>query len=441
MLKEHRAIFEKLPIIGKISYTIYGSYPLTLQGTIVLLISTTSLKFFGYDSMDLVIFALAICAIVILIFCLFCVMIGGLIIQKKIRGKIYQENNGDPVSVEVGFPNETGFRVAPIRILPLVKLKWKFIYPDQIETRIRAKKGAALSEEIVPNKRCKINHVIRKFSLSDVLGFCRYSWIQKQTLNFTALPQTSTLSAIPQLRSLNAEDGLSNPSGKPEGDRMEIRRYVPGDSIRDVMWKVYAKTRQLNVRLAEKSVLQDTQTLAYLLSSDQDEAAAAIARMSLETGALGEDWTFGADGCDHPCKDLESALDAVAKSRAIEVPHEYGLDKFLRFATGKSSTYCIIFAAAEIAPWLPKVLDTVSSVSNGFSIVLATDGFTGVKERKIWEDLLFKQDKYSKNRSKSSSPKSDILRLLTELKQRVESVIVIDRQSGQGFDHLLRRIG
>ena len=63
--------------------------------------------------MDLVIFALAICAIVILIFCLFCVMIGGLIIQKKIRGKIDQEWR--PVSVEVGFPNETGFRVAPIR--------------------------------------------------------------------------------------------------------------------------------------------------------------------------------------------------------------------------------------------------------------------------------------------------------------------------------------
>ena len=73
--------------------------------------------------------------------------------------------------------------------------------------------------------------------------------------------------------------------------------------------------------------------------------------------------------------------------------------------------------------------------------MLATDGFTGVKERKIWEDLLFKQDKSSKNRGNSSSPKSDILRLLTELKQRVESVIVIDRQSGQGFDHLLRKIG
>ena len=129
MLKEHRAIFEKLPIIGKISYTIYGSYPLTLQGTIVLLISTTSLKIFGYDSMDLVIFALAICAIVILIFCLFCVMIGGLIIQKKIRSKIDQDNNGDPVSVEVGFPNETGFRVAPISNSPSSKTKMEIHIP------------------------------------------------------------------------------------------------------------------------------------------------------------------------------------------------------------------------------------------------------------------------------------------------------------------------
>ena len=42
----------------------------------------------------------------------------------------------------------------------------------------------------------------------------------------------------------------------------------------------------------QRKALQDTQTLAYLLSSDQDEAAAAIARMSLETGALGEDWTL-----------------------------------------------------------------------------------------------------------------------------------------------------
>ena len=441
MLRKRLNLFKKLPIIGKITYTIYGSFPLTLQGTIVLLISATCLKFFGYASMDLVIFSIAICAIVILIFCLFCVMIGGLIIQKRIGSKIntaayYQ----DPVSVETGFPNETGFIVAPLKLLPLVKLNWKIVYPDKVESRIRTLKGIVLSEEIVPSQRCKVKHVTREFMLFDVLGFCRYSWIQNQPLNFTAHPQVNTLRTIPQLRSLNSEDGLSNPSGKPEGDRMEIRRYAPGDSIRDVMWKVYAKTRQLNVRLAEKSVSQDTQTIAYLLSSKQDEAAAATARMALETGALGEEWTFGADGSDHPCKDLNSALDAVAKSRAIEAEYEYGLDRFLQFAIGKSSAYCIIFAAAEIAPWLPKLLNTVYSSSSNFSIVLATDGFEEQKKTQIWKNLMFNQNAYSKTKVNEGSPKSDIFRLLTELKQRVESVIVIDRKSGQGFDHLLRRI-
>ena len=65
------------------------------------------------------------------------------------------------------------------------------------------------------------------------------------------------------------------------------------------MRKVYAKTRQLNATI--EKALQDTQTLAYLLSSDQDEAAAAIARTVLETGALGE-IDLGADDVIIPAK-------------------------------------------------------------------------------------------------------------------------------------------
>jgi len=102
--------------------------------------------------------------------------------------------------------------------------------------------------------------------------------------------------------------------------------------------------------------------------------------------------------------------------------------------------YAIIFAAAEVAPWLPKILETVHRLSSGFSIVLATDGFTEQNERKIWENFLFKHDTLSKIKYSRGSPKSDILQLLTQLKQRVESIVVIDRQSGQGFDHLLRKI-
>ena len=77
-----------------------------------------------------------------------------------------------------------------------------------------------------------------------------------------------------------------HPSGQPEGDRMEIRPYAPGDSVKNIIWKVYARSRQLNVRLPEHSVFQSKKTLAFLLTSENDEAAAAVARVALQSGAL-----------------------------------------------------------------------------------------------------------------------------------------------------------
>ena len=56
-----------------------GLFPLTLQGTITLVVAASALNFFGYGSMDLVVFALAICGLAILIFCLFNTVIVGLL--------------------------------------------------------------------------------------------------------------------------------------------------------------------------------------------------------------------------------------------------------------------------------------------------------------------------------------------------------------------------
>ena len=418
-----------------------GLFPLTIQGTITLLVTAVFLRMFGYGSMDLVVFALAICALAILIFCLFCVVISGFIVQRKIQKELDEKKiKYEKISVEAEYPNETGLKLPSLSLLPLVQLSWKIAYPDHIQTRLKIAADNMLSEEIIPLKRCKTEYVTREFTVSDVLGFCRYSWAQKQTISCMALPKTNTLKTIPLLRSLNAEDGIPNPSGEPEGDRMEIRPYAPGDSIRNVMWKVYARTRQLNVRLSEKSVFHDTKTMAYLLSSQNDEAAAAIARMALEHGALGEDWTFGADGSERCCNNLTVALEAVAKSRPIEYEYEYGFNNFLKLSTGGSSAHCIVFAAAEFAPWLPHLRKTIRSFSNRFSLVLGTDGFDEPINRNLWQNILLRTPTGSRRDGKESNSRTEMLKLLTELGQLVESTIVIDRKSGLSFDKQLRKI-
>lgn len=416
-------------------------FPLTLRGTAALVIAAGALSVYGYGSLDLVVFSLAICALAIVVFCLFCSVGSGLFIVRRIHQELRSaEAKVVPINAEAGFPNETGFVLPTINFFPLVRLSWSIVSPDYIKTRVRISSRNELVEEIIPQKRCFTDTIVREFGVSDVLGFCNYSWRLNQYVSCRVLPRTNTVKPLPLLRSLTAEDGIPSPAGEPEGDRMEIRPYTPGDSVRNIMWKVYARNRQLNVRLAEKSVFQSKRTIAYLLSSEHDEAAAAAARVALEAGAMGEDWAFGADGSKQLCETLESALDAIAKSRAIGLPHSYGLDNFLAAAADKSTSHCIIFAAADTAPWLPQLKKTIGQFSNQFSLVLATDGFQDRQESNLWRNLFYFEAENTYGSFDVASSKQDLLNLLTELGQLVESTLVVDRKTGYSFDHDLRKV-
>ena len=218
---------------------------------------------------------------------------------------------------------------------------------------------------------------------------------------------------------------------------MEIRPYAPGDSVRHIMWKVYARNRQLNVRLAEKSVFHSKRTIAYLLSSNNDEAAAAIARVAIESKALGEDWAFAADGSESPCSTVTDALDAIAKSRSLGKPYSYGLDNFLQQAAGRTGTHCILFAAAEQAPWIDQLTKTMSRFPGQFSLIMATDGIKSDTRTTIWQKVLIRSNLPSQQNTTSML---DLRHLLTKIGQLVESTIVIDRTSGQSYDKSLRRV-
>lgn len=417
-------------------YFISGLFPLTLQGCITLLVTTSALSIYGYGAMDLIVFSLAICGLAILLFCLFCSIISGIIIQRHVHRNLANRAS-KAILVEAGYPNETGFSLPTFNYFPLVRLSWKVIHPTSVVTRVRPDTDNHLTEEIIPSRRFYTEKLIREFEVADVLGFSRYSWRQEQAIKARALPKTEAVRSLPLLPSMTAEDGIPNPSGDPEGDRMEIRPYAPGDSIRHIMWKVYARNRQLNVRLAEKSVFHSKRTVAYLLSSPNDEAAAAIARVAIESNALGEDWAFAADGSESPCSTIADALNAIAKSRSLGKPYSYGLDNFLQLAVGRTGAHCILFAAAEQAPWMDHLTKTISRFPGQFSLVMATDGFKTDTQASLLQKVLMKNNTASQQNAPSML---DLRHLLTKIGQLVESTIVIDRKSGQSFDKSLRRV-
>ena len=442
-------------------------FPLTARGVVALLCVAFALRFFGYGAMDLMVFALGICALAILLSCLFSVVICGLILQRRIQREAGNESGrraGNGKAFEAEFPNQTGFSLPPVGLLPLVRLQWSWQYPDGIDSRIRIAPDEFLEEEITPRLRCLSGHVTRRFEVSDVLGLCRYSWRARRERECYVLPRVNTLKNLPLLHSLTAEDGMPRQSGEPVGDRMEIRPYVAGDSVRDILWKNYARTRQLNVRQRERSVAHGKRILAYLLSGPGDEAAAAVARAALESGAFGDDWQFSADGTETPCDDLESSLRAVARSRGLTAPHAPGLERFLAAADQRGATHCIVFAAAGTISGLagPKGLRS-GAFQGRFSLVLATDGMEETRRLPTWRSLLLRPAESGgrgspergrgmprpyksrgpsgvgyENRSGGSS--EELLLLCRQLGPTVESIVLVDRATGTCYDDKLRKI-
>ena len=74
-------------LLISLSRRLIALFPLTLQGLITLLLAAYALRVYGYGAMDLVVFSLAICALSILIFSLFCSVISGIFIQRRVRAQ------------------------------------------------------------------------------------------------------------------------------------------------------------------------------------------------------------------------------------------------------------------------------------------------------------------------------------------------------------------
>lgn len=418
--------------------TLRERFPLTLQGFAVLAIALAALQLFAFEQMDLVVFALAVCAIVIVCAALLLVLVAGLVLRQRERRPTTSAQGGNTgFKAEAGYVNETGFSRPTLSWIPLVSLSWDIIYPDAIETRNRLNPHSNRWEEhILAHRRCYSPVIVRRYSLTDVLGFCRFSWRTSSQQTLMVLPQKAQLQKLPFLRSLTAEDGLPSPSGNPEGDRMEIRPYAPGDSVRNIMWKVYARNRHLNVRLAERSVHHSNRTLAYQLSGPDDEAAAAVARVAIETGALGEEWVFGADSCAEPTSNPVTAVSMTARSRILDGSQAYGLDRFLQQQQQQAGLNCIIFAGTNATAWLTALQQTLARYPGRYTVVLATDGLVDEIRPPLWQRLLYT----AQAERRQCQGVTAVAGLLTQLGQFVESTVLVDRQSGQTYDHRLKKI-
>lgn len=415
--------------------------PLTWRGVFVTLFSLLALWRFGYGSLDLLLFVIGVSGVVLVVASAITVTASTVYLRRRI----------DPAPLatrrlEAGSPIRTGFRMPALRRVPLVRVAWQWLEPGGVECR-QVPKDRWLLEEVVATHRGQAKGIKRRFTVGDAFGLTGIVWQRDDPGSLAILPHVGRLKNMPVLQPMASAEGMPHPMGAPEGDRMEIRRYVPGDSVRNILWKTFARTRELNVRTPEKSIDHARKTVAYLLTGEDDEAASAAARVALQNKSLGNGWLFGADGTTEPAESLDAALEAIARSGSFRRRSNAsavagngsaasgngslttGLASFLERQGNQGDMHCIIFAPASAGPWTAEALALTRNFSGAVSFVLGTDGVSQQIASPLWRRVLFVD---TKEPGINTDELSEIMRHFASAGCPAQ---VVDRASGRSFNH------
>ncbi|MEO7327780.1 MAG: DUF58 domain-containing protein, partial [Minicystis sp.] len=268
-------------------------FPLTPLGLLTLAGAALALAYYGLRRIDLLLLVVGVVGLALGALALIGVVLATVLLRLRLRAPA----PAPALRLEGGLPARTGFSLPRLWWVPLVKIDWSWITP---EARVRAvPEGLRLHEEITPRRRALLEHLVRRVEVGDVFGLCRLAFRLGEARTLRFLPSKGALEQVRVIRSIAGGDDVYDPMGQADGERVDTRGYAQGDPIRLVLWKVFARSRQLVVRTPERAFSVSRKTIAYLVAGEGDEPAAGAARVAVESGALGATWVLGADGNDH----------------------------------------------------------------------------------------------------------------------------------------------
>ncbi len=357
-----------------------GAFPLTATGVLIACAAGVGVLHYGLGKLDLVLLALGSVALLAVAACTVLVALGALLLWLRAR----KVAPAEPLRLECGYSSPTGFELPSLRFLPLVEVSWTWSAPGP-EVSLTRSRGA-LAESVRPTRRDHFTEIVRRIEVRDAFGFAAISFLSRQERAGHFAPSVGGLEQMHVVRGLAGGADLTHPEGPPRGDYYDMRRYEPGDPIRFVLWKVFAKTRQLLVRGPENALSEERRTVAYLVAGDEDEAAAGAARVAVDGGALGSAWVLGADGCADLASTSDEAIEILARSARAE--NTGALAAFLaRIDRGRTPTRAVVFVPPRPGPWMQRVI-AASRADAGhrppFDFVVCTDGVRRARKRPLW---------------------------------------------------------
>jgi len=147
------------------------------------------------------------------------------------------------------------------------------------------------------------------------------------------------------------------------GEPFDIKPYEKSDGVRRILWKTYARTKELYVRRPELAVIPEGEVAIFLIAKKEDDyVASAVLRQVQYLNQQDLVVCFGADGSDKISYKYEEIEDEILKS--VFSPNAGKPESILKFIKNlEEQNYSIsqinVFCAED-----EKTIEFLSSIEN-----------------------------------------------------------------------------
>ena len=326
---------------------VIGVFPFTKTGIAFLALFGVAVGVHGLRRMDFILLAAGLAGVLTIIVLLLCTLTGATLLFFASR----RAATPGVLDLVTNLRQSTGCRVSYPAWLPCAIARWSWVDAAGMESLIYVEReNGRLTETVRPVRRCVTELVTRRFFVRDIFGLTDISWCRAETVNLRVLPDRGLFKQIPPPIDMFDGDDVPDPWAAPSGDRVDMRPYVPGDPLRMVLWKVFARSGRMMVRTPERSATRLRRGCGYLVTGTGDDAAAAAACVAVERGLLGADWRFGAGGVRNHAAETNEALEMIARSGTAE-GQTGELGDFLAKAGSDGYQSCVLFVPPDPKAW------------------------------------------------------------------------------------------
>jgi hypothetical protein len=275
--------------------------PLTIRGWLVTLLSIAAIVFLAIPENDLIAWILGGSALALVLTSLVLTSIARFSLSKSLKASA----NFDHISAKSKLPVYSSLNLKQCHIWPWLNLvvERKFKHSQPSSPRHELTGGA----EDIENR--KVQDAITfphrgvwqteklALRLSDTFGFCRYKWQEPLLASVEVKAAKIDISPLPVIAASSKAGDQMNLAKQRSGDLFDIKPYQPSDGTRRIMWKTYARNRQLVVRRPEPAILPDGEVAIFLVAGKEDDHVAGAFQSYLEQLDKGNiQVLFGTDG-------------------------------------------------------------------------------------------------------------------------------------------------